>query len=254
VSVERFATALEPPRAIGARAGVAGLFDLQLKFNLFPAVYTHPSWSEHPGYSPPEHRQAFNPQSSFWIRRRSDALLRTWELDRQFDFDFSDRGKRLALLDAQTVRHIGGLAGALLVRDTLRRIVRGTDVASLQRIIGAEAYHFALRWKRPLPAMDLTSELCRLSVPWPEPDAWSSRSVMLVFAALPKSAAGVIARLRFKFPHDSTSSPASSPQLTEATRLDLSQLLIDIIDDECPEWSWLFDSRATSATHPEPIS
>jgi hypothetical protein len=241
-------------RAVGARAEDAGLFDLQLKFNLLPATYAHPSWSENASYLLPEGGPAFNPRSPFWIRRWSEVLLGEWELDRQFDFDFSDPGKRLALLDPQTLGRIGGFAAALLVRDQLLRIIRGADVLSLRRSLGTEPYQYALRRERPLPVMSLPSELCRLSAPWPEPDAWNLRILTVVFSALPSSAAGVIERLRFKFPRNRTSAPTLPLPVTEAARLGLSQLFIAIIHDECPEWAWLFDSRAVSAavTHREP--
>jgi len=244
----------ESARSVGARADDAGLFDLQLKFNLLPATYAHPSWSENSSYLLPEGGPAFNRRSPFWIRRWSAVLLGEWELDRQFDFDFSDPGKRLALLDPQTLARIGGFAAALLVRDQLLRVIRGADVVSLRRTLGSEPYQYALSRERPLAAMDLPSELCRLSAPWPEPDVWHLRILTVVFSALPSSAAGVIERLRLKFPRNWTGSPTLPLPVTEAARLSLSQLFIAIIHDECPEWAWLFDSRAPSASlsHREP--
>jgi hypothetical protein len=241
----------DPPTAakdtvlqVGARVGVSGLFDLLLKFNLFPAIYAHPGWSERP----------LHLDTPFWIRRSSDALLKECELDRQFDFDFSDPGKRLALLDTETLQRVGGLAAALLARDRLRRIIRGADVAILQRAMGIEAYGLALRWERPLPTADLPPELGRLSAPWPEPDEWISRGITLVFATLPRSAAGVIERLRFKFPRNGVSSPAPPWQLSEPARLSLSRLLIEIVDQEFGEWTWLFTTDMDSAPTMEAVT
>jgi YOP proteins translocation protein K (YscK) len=237
-----------------ARPGVAGLFDRVLKFNLFPATYAHPDWSKRPPSDFQDSRQPLRLDTPFWIRRSSDALLREWELDRQFDFDFSDPGKRLALLDTQTLQRVGALAAALLARDRLRRIIRGADVANLQRVMGIETYRLAVRWEKALPTADLPAELGRLSAPWPEPDEWISRGIGLVFATLPSSAAGVTGRLRFKFPRDGVSSPVSPWQLSEAGRLGLKRLLIEIIDQEFGEWTWLFAPNVGSAATMEAVT
>jgi len=76
-------------------------FDLQLRFNLFPATYAHASWIDRIS------RNYFQAgsldeycDSPFWIRRLSLSLLRARKLEQGFDFDFSDRAKRIALLDA----------------------------------------------------------------------------------------------------------------------------------------------------------
>ncbi|HKE95941.1 MAG TPA: SctK family type III secretion system sorting platform protein, partial [Povalibacter sp.] len=166
------------------------LFDLQLQFNLFPACYAHLSWIEATGFLQ-LHDGPAPVASPFSIRRLSDALLRQNGLEHQFDFDFSDRAKRLALLDASHLERIGAFGAAILVRDQIRRTVRGTDIDAMRRCIGADAHLHALRWEgaaaeifAPAPAAD-----------WSDPQSWQLYGATLVSACIPPSAPGVLHRL-----------------------------------------------------------
>src|SRR5690349_19183825 len=81
------------------------VFDLQLEFNLFPARYAHPSWSEHIDQQGVDAnwREPIEP-SPFWIRQTSTRLLTESSLQDSFDCDFNDASRRIALLDSVALR------------------------------------------------------------------------------------------------------------------------------------------------------
>jgi hypothetical protein len=213
------------------------LFDLQLKFNLFPAMYAHQSWIEHLGLKANlGMAQMKSATSTFWLRRLSDALLRARELDRQFDFDFFDRAKRVALLDDQALARVGGLVAAVLVREHLRGAVRGPEVEALQHAIGSAARRFALRSNLDLPPVP--AQLCRLGRHSPTPVTWARRVAVLVTAIIPVTSPGTLGRLQFKFPQ--SWARLKRLQLTEKERVGLTELFVAVISQESKEWAWLF--------------
>jgi hypothetical protein len=254
---------ISPPGAAALRSKpsiAARLFDLQLAFNLFPATYVHSGWLVEMGLLPdlliktgdPRSDAAdggIAPASPFWVRRLSNALLRRWRLDQQFDCDFFDPAKRLALLDAAELIRIGGLAGAVLMRDRIRRTVDRAAIAVMQQSIGADAHRFALRYDRQLPELDtLSSEWTRQwNGSWPEVDAWTARSAILLSSAIPVTAPGVLGRLQFKFPRSWTSEASHRLRLTEQQRASLAELLVDIVAEHSTEWAWLFAQAAPDA-------
>ena len=221
-------------------SSAARLFDLQLAFNLFPATYVHPDWLAEMGL--PLCGAAESISSPFWVRRLSNALLRRWCLDQQFDCDFFDPAKRLALMDAAELIRLGGLAGAVLMRDRIRRTVDRASIAVMRQTIGGDAHYFALRFERQLPELDaLSSQWSRQwNGSWPEVDAWTARSAILATSAIPATAPGVLARLLLKFPRSWTSEASYRLRLTENQRASLAQLLAGIVTECSTEWAWLF--------------
>src|SRR5262245_18585422 len=178
-----------PPMAAVLRdLSAERLFDLQVSFNLHPALYAHPSWVE-----PHE----VTPGTPFWTRCISTALLRALGLEEQFDCDFSDPAMRLALVDAAALLRFGGFAGAVLMRDRLRHIVQHSAVDAVRRAMGAGPHRFALRWRAN--ASEAASEP---HIGWPAADGvlaseqmWAQHSARLVMACVPPSAAGTLERL-----------------------------------------------------------
>ena len=236
-------------------------FELQLAFNLFPAAYVHNSWlselQEDGEVLPLEGSAAGAP---FRIRRLSAALLRHWHLDRQFDYDFFDHAKRLALLDATELVRIGGLAGAILMRDRIRRCVDRAAVTELQRVIGVDAHQFALspfaasRDRQCAELSDVTGDWSkewpgRSTAAGPDVAAWAAYSATLIGAAIPRTAPGVLARLLFKFPRSWSASTAPRLSMSPRQRMVLAELLIDILIAGRSEWRWLFAATESPARH-----
>lgn len=213
----------------------ARLFTLQLHFNLFPASYVDPSWLPKSAASEADLTVGGSP---FWMRSLSSALLREWQLEQQFDCDFRDPAKRLALLDAVLLLRVGGLASAALLRERIRRTVDGASLAVMQRAIGIEAHRFALRWREDLGELAEIATLWnrKLDRDWPTADEWAAHSASLVMAAMPATASGVIGRLRLKFPRAWSSEPRERVRMSERQRAALAKFLIDRVSEFSSEW------------------
>jgi hypothetical protein len=225
----------------------ARLFELQLACNLFPAEYVHASWLETPGWSLCRGGDAG--RSEFWIRYCSATLLRERGLDLQFDWDFSDRGKRLALLDGSTLLRLGQLASAVLMRDSLRSLVCRDEVQAIQEVLGSEAHLYAVRWRGPVPTLD---ERLRCTFGSHEstidPVAYGRQCACLLMAAIPAGAAGVRGRLQLKLPRCWADECAYGVRLAEAQRDGLVRLFVAIIADAYPQRLWLFGSQSGMAS------
>lgn len=225
----------------------ARLFELQLVCNLFPAKYVHASWLETPGWSLCRGDDAA--RSEFWIRYCSATLLRERGLEQQFDWDFSDRGKRLALLDGSTLLRLGQLASAVLMRDRLRTLVCRDEVQAVQEVLGSEAHFYAVRWGGPVPTLDERLR-CTFGSHGSTIDsfAYGRHCVRLLMAAIPAGAAGVHGRLQLKLPRYWADESGYSMRPAEAQRDGLVRLFVAIIADACPQWLWLFGSQPGMAS------
>lgn len=217
-------------------------FALAMRFNLLPGGYADPGWLQHldAGLTPDVLERM--PVSAFWTKRLSRRLLAAWELDRMYDFDFADHGKRIALLDPIALLDASRLVAAVLLRDPLRTIVHGPTVARLRETLGVNAHRVALAWNTPTPEMP--SAFTDFSAETLETGQWARHTMALALEAIPPSATGVTARMRLKFPRFDAPSPLASPfgrQLTETQRRGLAAVFTALIRQQLPNWSWLFD-------------
>ncbi|MCW7542113.1 Yop proteins translocation protein K [Aquabacterium sp. A7-Y] len=233
------------------------LFDLQLKFNLLPALYAHPSWidrltvdalgSPAPSLKP----VVWRPVSAFATRRLSVRLLDAHGINGLVDFDFSDRGKRLALLGGEQLVEVAALTSAVVLRDRLRTLVRAEQVAHLQRTMGAPVHGFALRWQGQggpeLPPAVLEAVGSGLS-PQAEPGRWRSGALRLLLSAIPPLALAVWRRLRLKLPSD-WMAPLLPWRLRETQRLALADLATEVVRQALPGHAWLLADAALETTH-----
>ncbi|HSD37141.1 MAG TPA: hypothetical protein VLC92_06510 [Rhodocyclaceae bacterium] len=225
------------------------LFDLVMRFNLFPAEYAHPSWLIAPdafleplglGDLSIMHAAAqgsaqcpdfsLSPVPSYatpmWMRHMSIALLGLRDLESQYDFDYSDTGKRLALLDTPSLLSLARQAAALLARPFLQGLIRGDEVAAVDAVIGralriqtlaqpAGVEHIALALKK---IRDLA---CGAML---DAGIWSTLPMQIALSVLPEDAAGTRARLRFRFPHEHRRLPRFA--LSELQRRELVQVCL----------------------------
>jgi hypothetical protein len=216
------------------------LLDLQLAFNLYPAWYAHPSWLATLGDATTLAEEFCELRNSpQWIRAVSSALLRGGQLHQQFDCDFFDPAKRLALIDAGTLTYIAGLVSATLLRERLRRIVAHSEVRAVQQCMGEEAHAFAVRWQGLLPMIAPIID----KGGWPSREIWERNSVALLLSALPGHAIGVLGRLHMKFPIDWLE---PHRRLIEPQRVGLTRLIIAVLLQAGTSWNWLFAPDITS--------
>ncbi|MCC5811367.1 MAG: SctK family type III secretion system sorting platform protein [Ectothiorhodospiraceae bacterium] len=217
-------------------------FALAVQFNLLPATYADPSWLQllDPAGSPGTLERT--PPSAFWAKRLSRRLLEAWDLDRMYDFDFADPGKRVALMEPPALTEASLLTAAVLVRSSLRTIVHGPTVAQLHEALGANAHRIALSWEIPTP--ELPRVFTELPAETPDPEQWARHAMALAAEVIPPAATGVSARMRFKFPRWDAQSAATSHlhrQLNEPQRRGLVAVFTALVRQQLPAWSWLFD-------------
>lgn len=221
------------------------LFDLGLRFNLFPAQYVHASRLMRLGVVVEDDDPATDvSRSPAWTRALSAAVLRDEQLDQHFDCDFHDPARRLALLDAVTLTQLGGLVSAVLLRPRLRRIVQQSQVRVVHACMGSEAHQFALRWSGIVPAIPT---LFGHSEDWTNGDSWAQMSVAQTIAVIPTTAVGVIGRLRLRFPAQWALPDPRQPPLDEAQRASLMTLIVSVVEQCAPQWGWLFTGSASVA-------
>lgn len=209
-------------------------FDLQLRFNLFPATYAHASWIARMGPHLPLAEGLDG--SPFWVRRLSLALLQACKLEQDFDFDFSDRMKNIAVLDAALLERCARLMAGLLVREQIRHVVRGADVAAIENTLGRESLRFALGWTAPLPVLGYVFH--PHGAAFPENEGWTRRAVGLASAVLGDAPRATLARMQLRFPCDWGS--LQRPVLQEHDRNRLAALFVAVLDKVAPEHAWLF--------------
>jgi type III secretion protein K len=226
-------------------------FDLQLRFNLYPATYAHASWIARITRDTPRSDSLTQPcDSPYWLRRLSLALLQARQLEQDFDFIFFDRTKKIALLDAAVLEHIATLMAGLLVRDQIKHIVLGADMMAIEQTLGREAHRFVLGWTAPLPTLGFTLQPPGQALS--DSERWSRRAVGLVCALLPDAATATLARMQLKFPYDWAR--LKRPVLRDEDRASLTELFIAILEQAEPEHAWLFAAPAGPSTDRAPGS
>src|SRR5262249_44721320 len=94
-------------------------------------------------------------------RYLSPWLLDAHGLAGRFEFTFTDRFARIALIDAPALDRLVTLLGLLLRREALRRIVDGGQLASLRSAVGMTEIGF-LGASAQSFALDVSDEMGRL--------------------------------------------------------------------------------------------
>lgn len=235
-------------RAEAAAEAAERLVDLQLAFNLYPAMYAHESWLQR-CVGPLAAESSELTLSPLWIRALSTALLRHEGLDQHCECDFFNPAKRLALMEAATLIRIGGLVTATLLRERLRRAISRAEVQAAEACMGAEAHRYAVRWQGSVPIVGSVLD----GNGWPSRDIWQRKCVAQLFAAIPSYSLGVIGRMRLRFPCDWQLPDEHQPRLNEPQRVNLTRFIVAVIVDAAPEWRWLFESQMGSRPEAENV-
>ena len=216
-------------------------FDLWLRFNLFPATYAHASWIARLGRHLPLAEGLDD--SPLWVRRLSLALLQASKLEQDFDFNFSEPTKNIALLDAAVLERCARLMAGLLVREQIRHVVLSADMMAIERTLGREAHRFALGWTAPLPVLGYVFH--PHGAAFPEHGDWTRRAVGLVSALLGTAPNATLARLQLRFPCDWGS--LQRPDLQEQDRSRLAALFAAVLNKAAPEHAWLLATPGRTA-------
>jgi hypothetical protein len=234
----------------GAASGFAltgdRLFDSILYFNLFPGAYVHaerlnmisPLLSE-TGCGTANVANAANAAAdAYWLRHLSDLLLRMHQLDQAYDFDFTDKAKRLAFLDAQTLLLLGGKVASIMLQPRLRKIVDGAQIKKIDEVMGSGCRKFGLRWE-PAPHLKQMQPLTHLQgMAEAAADSlaaayeWQDFAFRAVLSVLPACATGVRGRLLLKFP--TRFSRIKAYALSDERRMMLAALFSDVLEQAFP--------------------
>ena len=127
------------------------------EFNFSPVQYIHPSWLE--SFIKPVLFERL--RKSCRARKRLSALiLRRFNLQQEYCFDFEDQARRLALLDRDSLGRLIYVAGIALNAEGIAKTIERQSLLALKESIGEDAYWFALK-KAPFL-------LGRTSLPLPE--------------------------------------------------------------------------------------
>lgn len=140
------------------------------QFNFAPMLYAHPSWL-------PEDMKkaaALDPEKKCTSAQKtmSNYLLKLHGLDKAFDFDFSDPNKRAALLSADKLNCFFTALGTVLNSDSIRRIVKGSDLRELKKWIDPDHYRLALN--NPLLLILKSSAFDVFRAPIPKDNNWQA--------------------------------------------------------------------------------
>jgi hypothetical protein len=217
------------------------VFDAQLQFNLFPATYAHPSWIVHAGLCRSEAELRELPiHSPYWIRSVSDTLLGDLDLHQQYDFDFSDSTKRIALLDAASLTHVGNHVAAVLLRNRLRTLVLKSDVERISQTVGAAARRFALEGTHEVPPVPSHALVAAASVP----ESWPETLARLIVGCVPEAACGIRTRLQMRFPHAWLAQERRRALFSEAEHRHIAGLFVALARELDVRDAWLFEGGA----------
>lgn len=228
--------AAAPPAALPATAGAPGPLDfmrLVMHYNLHPQASLHPSWL--PAAWPAQYRRIaqFGPAG---LAVLADLLAEPGSAP---DYRFDSQLKRLALLEAGSLRRLAVYTGLAAHLPLLRQ--RGPESAQLRRQArryGRDVVTFALERMPPLPDLRMDAKALH-GRPLAAGRLLVNRGYRLVLGALAPEGEAVLRRVRRSFPRRLAT--LSVPQLEPRQTQQLSELmLLCIVPERLPQWDWLF--------------
>jgi type III secretion protein K len=220
-----------------AAPGPMDLVRLVVRFNLHPEIDLHPSWL--PQAWPARHRSLsrFGPAgrgvlAGLLQRRHSGASTGG-------DYNFDSRLKRLALLDAASLRRLAvyvGL-GAHLPLFKLRGGA-GAQARRQARRFDEDAVDFVLDRVPQLTELQMDHQAL-LQRPISTGRVIVNRGYRLLLGAAAPEGEAVLRRLQHKLPR--RVSALGVPQLQPRQMQQLNELmLLCIVPERLPQWDWLF--------------
>jgi len=114
-----------------------------VRFNLDPVSYCHASWWPHRGAPAQLFRQAVTAPAA--AAKLSQIILRHYGIDAQFDYDFEQPYKRVALLPYPQQKRLIYLLGLVVYRARLAPVIAAAQQRRLLQAFGPADYTLALR-------------------------------------------------------------------------------------------------------------
>lgn len=228
------ATAPTPPQAAPSPMD---LVRLVMRFNLHPEIDLHPSWL--PSSWPARHRsparlgQAGRAVLADLLRRGRAPV------NAAADYNFDSRLKRLALLDAASLRRLAAYLGFCAHLPLFR--LRGGAGAQIRRQacrFDADAVDFVLDRVPQLTELRMDSAALQQR-PIATGRVVVDRGYRLLLGAAAPEGEAVLRRLQHMLPR--RISDLSVPQLAPRQARQLHELMLScIVPERLPQWDWLF--------------
>jgi type III secretion protein K len=229
-------SAIAAPAPAQAMPGAMDLVGLVVRFNLHPELGLHPSWL--PAEWPAGHRlpARLGPAGRAVL---ADLLRRGLPPPGGADYNFDSRLKRLALLDAASLRRLAVYVGFCAHQPLFKlRGGAGTQVRRQAKRYDADAVDFVLDRVPRLTALRMDSE------PLQQRPIATGRMVvnrgyrLLLGAAAPEGEA-VLRRLQYQLPRRIAA--LGRPQLAPPQLRQVHELMLScLVPERLPRWDWLF--------------
>ncbi|WP_299731975.1 SctK family type III secretion system sorting platform protein [uncultured Endozoicomonas sp.] len=118
------------------------LFNLAIKFNFYPVRYAHPSWLQKDENFRVIESLKSDPAAHFSL---SAYLLKKFNLQGAFDFDFGRFDKRVVFASAAEIEQLAFYIGLVTNEEVIRSVVRREERSALKQCLGEDAYRFAVK-------------------------------------------------------------------------------------------------------------
>ncbi len=229
--------AAAPPPPPAAAPGPMDLVRLVTRFNLHPEDGLHPSWL--PADWPARHRAVarLGPAG----REVLAAMLRHAQAPARAgtDYNFDSRLKRLALLDAASLRRLAAYLGLCAHLPLFRlRGGAGAQIRRQARRLDRDAAEFVLDRVPQLTELRMDAATLQQR-PLATGRVVLDRGHRLLLGAAASESAAVLQRLRLKLPR--RISALSVPALEPRQAQQLHELMLScIVPERLPQWDWLF--------------
>ena len=232
-------TAAPPPAT--AMPGPMDLVRLVMRFNLHPEADLHPSWL--PANWPARHRSVarMGPAGRAVLAellRRGQARGHA-QPHAAADYNFDSRLKRLALLDAASLRRLAAYLGFCAHLPLFKvRGGAGLQIRRQARRIDRDAVDFVLDRVPQLTELRMDSTVLQQR-PLATGRVVLDRGYRLLLGAAASEGALVQGRLKHKLPR--RISALSVPALEPRQASQLNELMLScIVPERLPQWDWLF--------------
>jgi len=224
-----------PPTAVAP--GPMDLVRLVMRFNLHPEADLHPSWL--PANWPARHRSLarMGPAGRAVLAdmlRRGQAPAHA-----AADYNFDSRLKRLALLDAASLRRLAAYLGFCVHLPLFRvRGGAGLQIRRQARRFDRDAVDFVLDRVPQLTELRMDSAMVQQR-PLSTGRVVLDRGYRLLLGAAASEGETVLHRLKHKLPR--RISALGVPQFEPRQALQLNELMLScIVPERLPQWDWLF--------------
>ena len=118
------------------------LFQKVAEFNLYLVRYIDTSWLKTVKLSPLVSQLRQSGNADFHL---SHYLLAQFSLHDDFDYEFDEPVKRIALVSNEVLLSTATYIGIILNEDVIRNAVRRDERVALENCLGADAYRFAVK-------------------------------------------------------------------------------------------------------------